>query len=441
MTHEAKLTTGSVPRHLATMAGPMLMGIFAMVAFNLADTWYLARLSTDALAAITFTFPVVIFVGSVAVGLGAGSVAAIARAIGQGDTERVNRLTTDSLILAVLVVLVFVTVGELTIDPLFRAQGADATLLPLIRTYMRIWYLGIPCVIIPMVGNYALRATGDMATPGAIMVLAALLNAALDPLLIFGLLGFPRLGIAGAAIATVLTRAVTLTLSLYVLGWRKRMLTRVVPRVAELLASWRTLLHVGLPEMGVQLLMPVTMFIVTRIVAEHGKAAVGAIGAGQRLEALALLPVLALSTVIIPFVAQNNGAGQPERVRLAHRLSNRFSMAWGLVGMVVLAAAAWPIARATSSDIEVQRRLVTLLRIVPLAIGAEGVVLIAANTFNGLHRPMSAARLTATRLLVLFVPLTLLGNYLGGLTGVLWGIAIANLLAGAVAAWSLRHVP
>ena len=138
-----------------------------------------------------------------------GASAAVSRAIGEGDLDRERRLTTDSLLLALLIVGFAAAVGLLTIRPLFRALGADETTLPYIRQYMTIWYPGVIFVVVPMVGNNCIRATGDTRTPGMVMVIGAATNAVLDPLLIFGLGPFPELGIRGAAAATLIGRSVT----------------------------------------------------------------------------------------------------------------------------------------------------------------------------------------------------------------------------------------
>ena len=216
--NNASLTSGSIRRHLARMTGPMVAGIFAMSAFNLADTYFVSQLGTKALAAMSFTFPVVMVIGAVAMGVGMGASVVISRTIGEGNQTQVRRLTTDSLLFAVLLVGIFAAVGLFTVNPLFRALGATEEVLPLIRSYMILWYSCVAVLIIPMVGNNCIRATGDTLTPGLIMVALAVVNIILDPILIFGMFGLPPLGIFGAALATVLARAMGVIGALYI--WR-----------------------------------------------------------------------------------------------------------------------------------------------------------------------------------------------------------------------------
>lgn len=157
----ARLTEGPVARTLVNLTIPMLLGLVGIAAFNLVDTYFVGQLGTAELAAMSFTFPVVMIVGSVAQGLGIGVSAVVSRAIGEKNEHRVKRLTTDGLLLSVLVVAGFVVLGLSTIDLVFRFLGATPEVLVLIEQYMRIWYLGVIAVVIPMVGNSAIRATGD----------------------------------------------------------------------------------------------------------------------------------------------------------------------------------------------------------------------------------------------------------------------------------------
>ncbi len=158
----ASLTEGPIGPTLIKLTVPMLFGIMGMVVFNLVDTIYVGRLGTAELAALSFTFPVVMVVTSIGLGIGVGASSLISFAIGEGNHSKVQRITSDSLVLSLLLVTVFISIGYFTIDPLFTALGATPEILILIHQYMEIWYLGVPFVIVPMVGNNALRAKGDM---------------------------------------------------------------------------------------------------------------------------------------------------------------------------------------------------------------------------------------------------------------------------------------
>ena len=158
------------------MAFPMLLGITTMMAQAFIDTWFLGQVGDRALAAYSFGFPILMIVTSVAIGLGAGTSSVVARALGSDDHARARRLSTDSLILSLLISLVCSIVGVLTIDPLFTLLGAPADMLPTIRPFMTILYAAVPFIMLGMVGTASMRATGDTLLPGKLMIGAAVLN-------------------------------------------------------------------------------------------------------------------------------------------------------------------------------------------------------------------------------------------------------------------------
>jgi len=436
----ARLTEGPIPRTLATMAGGMLIGFFAAAAFNITDTYFVAQLGTRELAAMSFTFPVAMTIHSLAMGIGIGAAAVISRRIGQGSLSQVKRLTTDTLLLAVVCVAVLVTVGLITMRPLFTLLGAEPDVLPLVEQYMRIWYIGVGFVIVPMVGNNAIRATGDTLSPSLIMLVDLGLNIVLDPPLIFGFGPIPAMGIAGAALATVFCRALALVASLYVLGRRKRMLTLERPSWARLLDSWKHVLHIGIPSAATFMLQPLYIGILVRLVAWFGTPAVAAFGAGTRVQMLAGLPIMALGASTVPFVGQNRGAGRFDRIVKGHTASFLFSLGWGAVCVIVLLALARPIAGLFSSDPLVRRYLVLLLCIAPLAYGFRGLGHISMSGMNAIGKPYHAAAAMLTRLCVLCVPLAAVGAALFRYTGLLWGATAAEVIAGLLMAWWVRRL-
>ena len=430
---KALLIEGPVGKILVKLTIPMIFGIFSIVAFNLMDTFFVGRLGTDELAALSFTFPVVLVLNSLALGLGIGASAVIARAIGEGDHHRVQRLTTDSLSLAILFVAFFIVLGLLTIEPLFRLLGAPPEVMPLIKQYMTIWYPGVIFVIVPMVGNNAIRATGDTLTPGIIMFLAALTNTILDPLLIFGPGPFPRLEIVGAAIATVISRALTLLIALFVLSYREKMITFALVPFRAILSSWKQILFIGLPNAGTRIVAPLGIGIVTRLAASYGKEAVAGFGVSSRIEFFALTVVAALSAIIVPFVGQNWGAGKHDRVSLAVRYSNRFSMGWGLGTLVLLAALARPIASIFNDNPAVISTIVLYLRIVPIGYSLRGVLFLSTAALNGLRKPLHASALTLIQIFLLYVPMAFAGSRLFGLKGIFAALALSYLISGILA--------
>ena len=436
----ALLTEGPIGKTLVKLTIPMIFGILAMVAFNLIDTFFVGQLGTNELAAMSFTFPVVLVMGSLAMGLGVGTSAVISRAIGEGDHSKVQRLTTDSLSLSVLVVAIFVLIGLLTIEPLFTLLGATPELLPLIKAYMTIWYWGMVFVVIPMVGNNAIRATGDTKTPSAIMLAAVVVNIALDPLLIFGLGPFPRLELAGAAIATVIARATTLVISLFVLYYRERMITFLRPSLSVVLHSWRRILYIGLPAAGTNIIIPVSTGVITRLVATYGPETVAGFGVRSRIEMFALTLVMALGPVVGPFIGQNWGAGKHDRVQQGIKYAQQFAMAWGAAMFILLALVARPVASLFNEDPTIIAAISLYLWLVPVSYGLLGSLMLSTIALNILNKPMLAAALSLLRMVILYIPLAYAGSYLFALNGVFGAATLANVVAGIVAYRSLKKV-
>lgn len=426
----AVFTEGPIASTLIKLTIPMTFGMVGIVAFNLVDTYFVGRLGTDELAALSFTLPVVLVVQSVALGLGVGASAVISRAIGEGNLDRVKRLTSDSLVLAVLVVLGFAIAGLLTIEPVFRMLGAREDVLPLTAKYMRIWYLGVVFVVVPMVGNNAIRATGDVNTPAFIMVIAAIANTVLDPLLIFGIGPFPRLEIEGAAIATVFSRAITLAVALWVLGRRDRMLSVVMPRARDVLDSWKRILYIGVPTAGTRIVVPLAIGFITRVVSAYGTPAVAGYGVASRIEFFAFTVVVALSAVVMPFMGQNWGACKYDRLRLGARYSRVLALAWGGLMFAVLATAARPVASLFNDNPAVISTVVTYLRIVSLSYGFQAVLMVSSASLNALNRPLHASVLVLVQMFCIYMPLALLGSHLYGIAGVFGALAISYIAGG-----------
>lgn len=436
----AALIDGPVHSLLIKMTIPMIFGMLSVIGFNLVDTYFVSHLGTTELAAMSFTFPVVMVIASISLGLGVGASASISRAIGEGDHDRVKRLTTDSLFLSFLIVAIFVSAGLLLLEPTFILLGASGRSLPLVIDYMLIWYPGVLFLIIPMVGNNAIRATGDTKTASAIMLMGMLLNLILDPLFIFGLGPFPRLELKGAAIATVIARAFTFALAMYVLYGRKKMITFNYPGMGQIIESWRQILYISLPAAASNIIIPVSIAIITRIIASYGPEAVAAFGVASRIDMFALIIVMALHASLAPFVGQNMGAGRFDRVRLGIRYSQQFALLWGLFVCIVLLFGGRLIASLFSDNEVVISTITVYFWIVPIGYGMQGILRLSCQALNIMRRPFHSALLGSTQAFLLYIPLACLGSEMIGLEGIFAAATISNVLAGIAAYLLLKKV-
>ena len=433
------LLEGQVAGHLQRLALPMVWGILATMSFNVVDTYFVAQLGKGPLAAMSFTFPVVMVINSLAIGLGAGTSSAVARAYGAGDLQRVRRLVTDASLLALIGALLISALGLATIRPLFELLGAPAEMLPLISDYMVPWYLGAVFAVVPMVALSSLRAIGNSALTGRIMVAVAVFNLLLDPLLIFGLLGFPRLELQGAALSTVIARGISFFAALYFLVRREHLMAPPSARLAVVWASWRAVLAVGLPAIATNAIIPMAGGVVVALVAVHGADAVAGLGVALRIEPLALIVFYALSSVVGPFIGQNAGAGKTARMQETVSVLARFCIGCGFALALVLYVAGPSLVRLFSDSAPVLAVAVAYLTLVPFSYAGYGFVMSANAAFNGLGRPLPATLISFLRVLGVYLPLAWVGNQLWGITGLFAATALANLLLGALAWWWLRR--
>jgi putative MATE family efflux protein len=417
-----------VPSTLKDMTIPMIYGMILLMTFNVVDTFFVSLLGTQPLAAISFTFPVTFTILSMTIGLGIGTSAVIAKLIGNGDVSLAKNAATASLVLSALIVCLLSTVGYFYTYELFTLLGAEPPLLPLIHDYMDVWYLGSVFLIGPMIGNAILRASGDTVTPGFIMGSAGLVNAILDPILIFGIGPVPAMGIQGAAIATLISWIVGLIYVLYVLSVKKKLIRSTLFTLSEFVHSSKSILKIGLPAAGANMLTPIAGAIMTAIVASYGDHAVAAFGVGSRIESIACLVVLALSMTLPPLISQNFGAGLMKRVETAYKVSVKFVLIWQFLVFLVLILVAPYIAKIFTNEAEVADIIVLFMWILPLAYGFQGIIILTNSSFNALHKPMVSLVLSVVRLFVCYVPLALLGSYFYGLIGFFIGAAIGNFV-------------
>lgn len=433
------MLSGPIPETLKKMTIPMVLGMIMLMTFGLVDTFFVSMLGTDPLAAISFTFPVTFTVISLNIGLGIGTSATIARYLGAGDKVHAREFATGALILSVVLVGTLALIGAMTIEPIFTMLGATEVHMPYIRDYMLVWYVSAVFLAMPMVGNSVLRASGDTKTPSIIMGFGGLINAVLDPILIFGWGPIPALGIQGAAYATMIAWALGVVVILYLLAVKRKLMLPRLLTLSELRFTSAGILKIGLPAAGANMLTPIAAGVLTAVVAGYGSEAVAAWGVGSRLESIACIVVLSLSMTLPPFISQNFGAGKLERVEQAYNLAMRFVLVWQFAIFLLMWLLSALLANIFTSDERVSSLIQLFLSIVPLGYGLQGVIILTNSSFNAMHKPMAALILSVVRLFVFYIPVCYLGSQLYQLEGMFWGAVVANLFTAIIAySWFVR---
>ncbi len=422
------MTQGNVAGQLVRLTVPVAWGILALLGYRLAEAWFVGQVGPDALAAISFAFPVTMVVFSVSIGLGAGTSSVIARAIGAAE-EGVPRLVADALILTALVGLACAALGVVGAHWLARLLGAGPDLAPAIAGYLRIWFPSAVLVLVATVGLSAARAAGDATFQGTAMVASSLLNLAVAPLLILGGFGWHGLGLIGAPLSSLVAWTPLLVATIWRLE-RLHLLSFDRLNVAEFMASSRRILRVGLPAAATNCVIPVASGVITWLLAPYGHQVVAGFGLGSRVESVAMVLFFALSAVMNPFAGQNAGAGRIGRVREALRVTAWFCAGFGaLLAVALYAGRAWVATRFTH-DPGVLAAATLYLALVPVSYGPAGIIAIVNAAFNGLNRPMHAVAVSVARTLVVNVPVAWLGGRLLGAEGVFLGICFSNVVVG-----------
>lgn len=436
---ENDLTKTPVHKMVIKMALPMVWGILSIIGFNLIDTFYLGNYGKLELAAISFTFPVVAFFASIALGIGTATTSLVSRAIGEKNFEQAKRLTSDSLSFAVITVVICVVIGFLTVKPLFQFLGAEGKILELVEEYMLIWYSGMIFITVPMVGNGAIRAMGDTRTAAKIMIVAALTNAILDPIFIFGLLGVPAMGIKGAALATVMARAVTLFAALYVLKFKFKVLSFKRPSFKLAIASWKQLIWIGIPAAGTNIITPVVASMTTAVVAKMGAFHVAALGIVTKVESFALIIIFALSSAIGPIIGQNFGAQKGDRIRKAFNFAGALSIGWGVVISGLFYYVGDYITGVFNTSEDIIAAASSYYWFVPISLGLFGVRVMGCSLFNATGKPLHSTFLILLHLFGYYLPLMLVGAHLLQMEGVYLAMSIANILSGLTTLYIIQR--
>ncbi len=435
------LTTGPVGAHLRRQALPFSLGLVAIFSFEAVDMYFISRLGDAPLAAVSFTFAVIWLVYGIGIGFESGAASCVSRAVGRRDQQQAKRLTTDTAMLATLVLAVIAVIGLMTIDPVFERLGATPELMPMIRDYMQVWYWVAPLDVCLWSSLAAIRARGNTQLEARIIVGAALINLALDPIFIFGLFGFPRLEVQGAALATLVSNGIMLAFTLLYLSGKLKVFASPFAPLKVIFASWRHMLAIGIPAILSHSIIPLSAAIVVTMIAKYGVDSVAGYGVAMRIEPLALIPFYALSAIASPFFGQNFGAGQYHRMLEARRIITRFCVIYGLALAAVLALLARPLTGLFSESETIRDVAVHYLWLVSWGYGAHGLVMSCNSAFNGTGRPLPALAVSSSRVIFLFLPLAFAGQFLLGINGIFLATAFSNLTLAVISfAWLGRHI-
>jgi len=445
----SELTSGELLRPMFRLAWPLVAIQLLQVAYNVGDTFWLGALSENAVGALSLAFPLIFLLISVGGGFTAAGAILIAQHTGANSGED-GLVAGQTISFITLVSIVLAVVGYFVTDPLLARLPADAEtaalIVPLAADYMRLFMLGVPFVFGFFVFVSLMRGYGNTRAPMRVMLVSVVLNLALDPLLIFGVGPFPELGIQGAAVATVFSRAVATVLGMYLLlgGGVGPAISRsdLVPRLEYV----REITRIGVPTALEQSMSSLAMVTLTAMVASFPPTVVAAYGLGNRLISLALLPAMGLGQATDTIVGKNLGAGNPERAERATWVA-AVAIA-GVMAAAGLAAFAFPepiVSVFMTADTEGAAETIaygsTYLRFVAGMFVFMGVLQVMLGAFRGAGNTKTALVFSVVTLWIARVPATYVLVFAAdwGTTGI-WTAVVIGDVVGAIAAvaWFTR---
>ena len=429
------IVSGPVGDVLYKLTLPMVIGIVAVFFFNLVDTFFISLLGTQSLAAVSFTMPIAMVVMNLAIGLGIASSALIARATGEKNNTLAQHYVIAALLLTLALAGIMLVAGLMFNDQLFGLLGANDALLPLIWQYMQFFWPGIVVMMLMIVISSSMRAVGNTKLPSMMMLVSAVLNAILDPILIFGIGPIEGMGVAGAALASTLCWLIVVLVMLYSLA-KIDLLHWGILTLKQIFSIWQRLIALGIPAMITNVLVPVASAFLLAMIAPMGEQAVAAFGVGARIEPFVIVAILALTSTLPVFVGQNFSAGQHERIWQALSIAVRFILVWQVFVWLVLWGISPYLATIFSQDPIVLDKIVSYLMIMPVGYAGMGIVLCANSALNALQKTSVSMLLNLVRLSIFYVPLAWLGGHFYGFEGLLLGASAGNLIAGCIV-WGL----
>lgn len=435
------LTQGPIFGHVFRMALPMVIGIGSIISFSLVDSYFIGQLGANELAAIGYTYPVTTMFFNLIFGMAIAMSAVVSRKIGAGLMEDVRKVVTIGLLIVTLFSGALAIIGYVFLDPIFNLIGAGNEVMPYIRDYMPIWFVGGILISISIVTNSAIRGTGDAFWPAVVMVTVAVVNMILDPILIFGLLGAPALGMKGAAIASLIANIVASCTVIFIAMYREKILAPLCVICAK---SWKLaskpLLVIAIPVSLSSVIVPIVSYGYTMILSNIGDDAVAGFGVAMRFEAFAFIPIMAVAGGMAPLIGQNYGAGLNARVNEALSKALKFGTLYGLGCAVILALIAYPVAMFFTADEEIQSFVASYLIYVPLSFLGLNIFVITTSSMNAMDRAKTALGLNMIKSFVVALPLGYGLTVFYGEIGFIGSIIVTNIVAAICASFYLKSL-
>jgi len=410
----ARMGEEPIVKLLFKLSAPAIAGMLIQALYNIVDSIYVGRLSTDALSALSISFPVQMFLIAVGVGTGVGTSSLISRLLGKGDKCRANNVAEHVFFIAIIYGILGGLLGLFFSENIIRLFTNDPVLIDLGYQYINIILTGSIAIFIPATFNYILRGEGNTFVPMLTMRIGAGLNMIIDPFLIFGLGPFPQLGVAGAAYATVFSRFIGGIFIVFVLFSDKNELTLKLEDFKFDFQIIKEIYNVGIPAMANRLLFSVSIVVINLILGAFSSTAIAVMGLIFRMQSFFLMMVFGLTQGYLPIVGYNYGHNNPERMKKTILVGNAAALSFGVFGFIIFQLFPGAIIRLFNSDPELLNIGVGALKRVSLSYFFMVLNIIGVATFQAVGKGLPSFAITFLRQAVLLVPgMYLLGEFFG----------------------------
>lgn len=437
---ENRMGTEHIPSLLMKMALPMMLSMLVQALYNVVDSIFVAKISEDALTALSVAFPLQNLMIAFAVGLGVGINSLLSRALGEKDRQKADAAAGNGLFLELCAALLFVFIG-LVLGPAFvRSQTSSAIVADHGITYVRICIGAGAFCFISIFYERMLQATGKTHLAMIGQLVGALINIVFDPILIFGLLGFPKLGVAGAAIATVFGQFCGAMVSLAIHQKKNREIRITLSGLRPRSFTVRTILSVGIPSIIMGSIGSVMTYCVNRILDGFSSTAVAVFGVYFKLQSFFFMPVFGLNNAMVPLIAYNYGARRPARMKQTVRWAVIYACSIMAVGLLLMQLMPDVFLRLFDASDDMLRIGVPALRTISLAFVGAGYAIVLSSTFQALGKGLYSMFVSIARQLVVLVPAAWLLSRTGQLSAVWWAFPIAEIMSALVSTLFFFHL-
>ena len=451
---EFDLTSGGIGKPLFYLSLPIVVMNLFQVLYNLADTFWLGQHSTSALAAISFAFPMVFLMISLALGLSVAGSVLVAQYTGAGQERRAEYAASQTIAYAVIASVVLGVIGYAFVDEALVVLGVSPDIAPLVVEYMRVYAVGLVFVFGFAVFMSLMRGYGDTITPMYVMAGSVVLNIVLDPIMIFGfqgnplfawvglsgletwfleLTGYTGSGIEGAAVATVFSRALAFGVGLAIMITGDRGIRIRLGQMTPDLSFARKVIDIGVPASIDGIARSLSINLLLFVIAAFPESVVAAYGIGTRIFSVIFLPALAVSQGIETMTGQNIGAQREDRAAETNHFGARAMLGvLTVVGLLIMVAAR-PVASVFTNDPAVIAESTTFLRVVALSLGFIGVMRAYTGGFRGAGKTLIAAAISILTLGIIRLPVAWIAAGTLGSLGLWIAFPVSNVLGGLIA--------